>query len=139
MAVGILAGFLLGAIAGNEAGRIQEQIWWKYVDQDRYIEEFLKRDEESFDVVIPRVSNSRMSDWDARFSEWCDFYRLMEFLSCARVGSLCPPCCFIKRKSENHWEPSGWRQKRLQAMIWTLKSGMKTGMNWENSVWNLTG
>lgn len=38
MAVGILAGFLLGAIAGNEAGRIQEQIWWKYVDQDRYIE-----------------------------------------------------------------------------------------------------
>ena len=73
MAVGILAGFLLGAIAGNEAGRIQEQIWWKYVDQDRYIEEFLKRDEESFDVVIPRVSNSRMSDWDARFSEWCDF------------------------------------------------------------------
>ena len=67
MAVGILAGFLLGAIAGNEAGRIQEQIWWKYVDQDRYIEEFLKRDEESFDVVIPRVSNSRMSDWDARF------------------------------------------------------------------------
>ena len=28
MAVGILAGFLLGAIAGNEAGRIQELIWW---------------------------------------------------------------------------------------------------------------
>ena len=51
MAVGILAGFLLGAIAGNEAGRIQEQIWWKYVDQDRYIEEFLKRDEESFDEI----------------------------------------------------------------------------------------
>ena len=88
MAVGILAGFLLGAIAGNEAGRIQEQIWWKYVDQDRYIEEFLKRDEESFDVVIPRVSNSRMSDWDARFSEWCDFLQTYGILVMCAGGII---------------------------------------------------
>ncbi|MFR7443601.1 MAG: hypothetical protein ACLUUO_09230 [Sellimonas intestinalis] len=73
--------FWLGAIAGNEAGRIQEQIWWKYVDQDRYIEEFLKRDEESFDVVIPkRVSNSRMLIRTHAFLSGAIFYRLMEWL-----------------------------------------------------------
>ena len=98
MAVGILAGFLLGAIAGNEAGRIQEQIWWKYVDQDRYIEEFLKRDEESFDVVIPRVSNSRMSDWDARFSEWCDFLQTYGILVMCAGGIIVSTMLFYQKK-----------------------------------------
>ena len=98
MAVGILAGFLLGAIAGNEAGRIQEQIWWKYVDQDRYIEEFLKRDEESFDVVIPRVSNSRMSDWDARFSEWCDFLQTHGILVMCAGGIIVSTMLFYQKK-----------------------------------------
>lgn len=98
MAVGILAGFLLGAIAGIEAGRIQEQIWWKYVDQDRYIEEFLKRDEESFDVVIPRVSNSRMSDWDARFSEWCDFLQTYGILVMCAGGIIVSTMLFYQKK-----------------------------------------
>ena len=58
----------------------------------------LRYADESFDVVIPRVSNSRMSDWDARFSEWCDFLQTYGILVMCAGGIIVSTMLFYQKK-----------------------------------------
>lgn len=89
MLTGIVIGFILGAVIALEAERAQEQIWWKYVDQDRFIEEMQNRNPDAFDVTIPRVSNEDMSRTDARLSELCDFLTTYGILVLCAAGDCC--------------------------------------------------
>ena len=96
MLTGIVIGFILGAVIVLEAERAQEQIWWKYVDQDRFIEEMQNRNPDAFDVTIPRVSNEDMSRTDARLSELCDF---LDYIRnpCSMCGGDCCVHLFVYR------------------------------------------
>lgn len=98
MLTGIVIGFILGAFIGLEAEQAQEQIWWKYVDQDQYIEEMQKRDPDAFDVAIPRISNDDMSRTDARLSELCDFLTTYGILVLCAAGIVVSTCLFYRNK-----------------------------------------
>ena len=52
------------------AGQIQEEVWWKYVDQDEYYQAMNDRNE-NFEVVVPRPNQSKMSRMDWHISETC--------------------------------------------------------------------
>lgn len=98
MLTGIIIGFILGAVIVLEAERAQEQIWWKYVDQDRFIEEMQNRNPDAFDVTIPRVSNEDMSRTDARLSELCDFLTTYGILVLCAAGIVVSTFLFYRNK-----------------------------------------
>ncbi len=98
MLTGIVIGFILGAVIVLEAERAQEQIWWKYVDQDRFIEEMQNRNPDAFDVTIPRVSNEDMSRTDARLSELCDFLTTYGILVLCAAGIVVSTFLFYRNK-----------------------------------------
>ena len=98
MLTGIVIGFILGAVIVLKAERAQEQIWWKYVDQDRFIEEMQNRNPDAFDVTIPRVSNEDMSRTDARLSELCDFLTTYGILVLCAAGIVVSTFLFYRNK-----------------------------------------
>lgn len=98
MLAGIVIGFILGAVVSMEAERAQEQIWWKYVDQDRYTEEMQNRNPNAFDVTIPRVSSEEMSRTDARLSELCDFLDTYGILVLCAAGIVVSTFLFYRNK-----------------------------------------
>lgn len=98
MLTGIVIGFILGAVIALEAERAQEQIWWKYVDQDRFIEEMQNRNPDAFDVTIPRVSNEDMSRTDASLSELCDFLTTYGILVLCAAGIVVSTFLFYRNK-----------------------------------------
>ena len=42
------------------AGQIQEEVWWKYVDQDEYYQAMNDRNE-NFEVVVPRPNQNEQN------------------------------------------------------------------------------
>ena len=77
LAVGLICSFLLSAVIVKIATYTQEQIWWNYVDQDKYFEAVNGEEEEEgkpyYRAEIPRPSASDMSSTDRSISEFCDF------------------------------------------------------------------
>lgn len=74
--------FFLSVSIIEIAGQIQEEVWWKYVDQDEYYQAMNDRNE-NFEVVVPRPNQSKMSRMDWHISETCDFlqtYGVLIFL-----------------------------------------------------------
>lgn len=72
LAVSLTAGFLLSGLVVYTAEHTQLQIWWKYVDEQAYLEA-LEGEEENYQVSIPRPYREIMSRWDNWISEVCDF------------------------------------------------------------------
>lgn len=76
--------FFLSVSIIEIAGQIQEEVWWKYVDQDEYYQAMNDRNE-NFEVVVPRPNQSKMSRMDWHISETCDFlqtYGVLLFSFC---------------------------------------------------------
>lgn len=74
--------FFLSVSIIEIAGQIQEEVWWKYVDQDEYYQAMNDRNE-NFEVVVLRPNQSKMSRMDWHISETCDFlqtYGVLLFL-----------------------------------------------------------
>lgn len=70
----LIVTFFLSVSIIEIAGQIQEEVWWKYVDQDEYYQAMNDRNE-NFEVVVPRPNQSKMSRMDWHISETCDFLR----------------------------------------------------------------
>ena len=68
----LIVTFFLSVSIIEIAGQIQEEVWWKYVDQDEYYQAMNDRNE-NFEVVVPRPNQSKMSRMDWHISETCDF------------------------------------------------------------------
>ena len=98
LAAGLVIGFFLSALLVMSANYVQQQIWWKYVDQDRFIEEMQNRNPDAFDVTIPRVSNEDMSRTDARLSELCDFLTTYGILVLCAAGIVVSTFLFYRNK-----------------------------------------
>lgn len=78
----LIVTFFLSVSIIEIAGQIQEEVWWKYVDQDEYDQAMNDRNE-NFEVVVPRPNQSKMSRMDWHISETCDFlqtYGVLLFL-----------------------------------------------------------
>ena len=80
----LIVTFFLSVSIIEIAGQIQEEVWWKYVDQDEYYQAMNDRNE-NFEVVVPRPNQSKMSRMDWHISETCDFlqtYGVLLFFFC---------------------------------------------------------
>ena len=88
----LIVTFFLSVSIIEIAGQIQEEVWWKYEDQDEYYQAMNDRNE-NFEVVVPRPNQSKMSRMDWHISETCDFLQtygvlLFSFAGCGIAVSL---------------------------------------------------
>lgn len=97
MCVSLLCSFILAALTAWAAENIQDRIWWKYTDQDKYFEA-QEMEEEGFWVQIPRPNASEMSRLDHNISEACDFLQTYSVLVLSVAGSCVAVFLFYRNK-----------------------------------------
>lgn len=103
MSVSLVCSFLLSAAIVRIAYRTQEQIWWKYVDRDKYFEaiegENREESEASYYMTdVPRPPASDMSRMDHGVSEFCDFLETYTVLILSVMGSCVSVLLFYEHK-----------------------------------------
>ena len=100
MAVSLVCSFLLSAVIVKIASRKQEQIWWKYVDQDMYFKAVNGEEEEIpyYRADIPRPISTDMSRMDLELSELCDFLQTYTILILSVMGSCVSVILFYRHK-----------------------------------------
>ena len=89
LAFGLICSFLLSAVIVKIATYTQEQIWWNYVDQEKYFEAVNGEEggKPYYRAEIPRPSSSDMSSADRSISEFCDFLQTYVALILSAVAS----------------------------------------------------
>lgn len=97
MAISLVLSFLLGAVIAHVAEVTQQQIWWNYVDEEQYYENW-EQAETIYTVDIPRVSNYEMTRRDAFLSELCDFLQTYSILVVSMAGAVLAVALFYRNK-----------------------------------------
>ncbi|HJC90782.1 MAG TPA: HAMP domain-containing histidine kinase [Candidatus Mediterraneibacter excrementigallinarum] len=97
MCVSLVCSFILAALTAWAAENIQNRIWWKYTDQDKYFEA-QEMEDEGFWVQIPRPDASEMSKQDYNISEACDFLQTYSVLVLSVAGSCVAVFLFYRNK-----------------------------------------
>lgn len=97
MGISLVLSFLLGAGIVHVAEVTQQQIWWRYVDEEEYYENW-EQAEANYTVSIPRVSNDEMIRSDAFLSELCDFLQTYGILVVSMVGAVLAVILFYRNK-----------------------------------------
>lgn len=87
--------FFLSVFTVNIAAEIQNNIWWKYTDQEEY---FKGLRNESYETLIGRPSREEMSKMDWHISETCDFLQTYGILLWSIAGSIVAVGIFYKNK-----------------------------------------
>ena len=96
--ISLLISFLLSAYITWAAAKVQEQIWWKYTDEDTYFAA-VEMENESYMVQILRPESYEMSRMDHGISEACDFLQTYSVLIFSVVGSCVSVFLFYRNKS----------------------------------------
>lgn len=96
-ALSLICTFFLSAVIIKAAEQSQLQIWWKYVDEDKYFEA-MNHAEENYEVPIPRPTRSQMNQSDYQISEFCDFIETFGVLFFAILGSFVAVSLFYRNK-----------------------------------------
>ncbi len=97
MGISLVLSFLLGAGIVHVAEVTQQQIWWRYVDEEEYYENW-EQAEVNYTVSIPRVSNDEMTGSDAFLSEVCDFLQTYGILVVSMAGAVLAVVLFYRNK-----------------------------------------
>lgn len=115
LAVGLICSFLLSAVIVKIATYTQEQIWWNYVDQDKYFEAVNEeeRGKPNYRAEIPRPSSSDMSSVDRSISEFCDFLQTYVALILSAAASCASVFLFYKHKLKQPIEELEQASKRI--------------------------
>lgn len=100
MVVSLIISFLLSALVVLTASHIQEQIWWKYVDQNEYFE-LAEGKEFIYMVNVPRPTNMEMTRMDCFISEICDFLQTYFVLLSSIIGCCLTVFLFYRDKLKN--------------------------------------
>ena len=95
--ISLLISFLLSAYITGAAAKVQEQIWWKYTDEDTYFAA-VEMENESYMVQILRPESYEMSRMDHGISEACDFLQTYSVLIFSVVGSCVSVFLFYRNK-----------------------------------------
>ena len=97
MAVSLISSFFVSAFIVKAAARVQEQIWWKYTDEDIYygMEEWEIME---FVVKVPRPEEDEMKRADYYLSEVCDFLETYTVLVLSIAGSCAAVFLFYRNK-----------------------------------------
>lgn len=100
MAISLMICFFLSALIMRMATNIQNEIWWKYVDQEEYFE-MAKGDVAGYMTDVPRPSGREMGEFDHFVSETCDFIQTFTVLIVSVVGNILAVFLFYKHKLKN--------------------------------------
>ena len=97
MAVSLISSFFVSAFIVKAAARVQEQIWWRYTDEDIYygMEEWEIME---FVVKVPRPEEDEMKRADYYLSEVCDFLETYTVLVLSIAGSCAAVFLFYRNK-----------------------------------------
>lgn len=93
--VSFIVTFFLSVFTVNIAVEIQNNIWWKYTDQEEY---FKSLRNEGYETLIARPSREEMSKMDWHISETCDFLQTYGILLWSIAGSIVAVGIFYKNK-----------------------------------------
>lgn len=97
MSISLLCSFFLSALIAEIASHTQVQIWWKYVNQDKYFEA-LEGEGRSYRAEVPRPDESDMGTMDHGISELCDFLQTYTILILSVLGSCTAVFLFYRHK-----------------------------------------
>ncbi len=97
MTVSLILSFFLSLLIMWIASTIQEDIWWKYVDQEKYFE-MAKGDGGRYMTDVPRPYSYEMEKFDYHISELCDFLQTYTGLIVSVAGNILAVFLFYKHK-----------------------------------------
>ncbi len=112
MTISLLSSFLLSAVIVQIATKTQQQIWWKYIDEEKYFEAVQKEGEYNR-ASIPRVSRMDMNRMDGDISELCDFLETYTVLFLSIAGSCIAVAMFYRNKLKVPIEELGKASERI--------------------------
>lgn len=114
LSVALLCSFLLSAVIVRIAEHTQEQIWFNYIDQDKYFKAVNDEGETRYyRAEIPRPNESDMSKMDHSISEICDFLQTYTVLILSVVASGVAVFLFYKHKLKYPIEELDQASKRI--------------------------
>ncbi len=99
MTISLLVCFFLSVFIMKAASNVQEYIWWKYVDQEKYFE--IAEEDARYVVNVPRPHSYEMEKADYHISEVCDFLQTFTVLILSVAGSIIAVFLFYKHKLKN--------------------------------------
>lgn len=97
MIVSLIISFFLSALIIRTATTIQNNIWWKYVDQEKYFE-MAEGDGVEYLTDVPRPNSYEMENFDYHVSEICDFLQTFPVLIVSVIGNIIAVFLFYKHK-----------------------------------------
>ena len=108
----LMISFLVSTYVVWASSRIQEEIWWKYADEDSYFEA-VDMENQGYMAKIPRPGSSKMSPVDHSVSEACDFLQTYSVLIFSIIGSCGAVFLFYKKKLKRPLEELEIASKRI--------------------------
>lgn len=99
MTISLLVCFFLSVLIVRTAITVQNNIWWKYVDQEKYFE--MTEEDARYVTDVPRPHSYEMEKLDYHISEICDFLQTFTVLILSVVGSIIAVFLFYKHKLKN--------------------------------------
>lgn len=114
MAVSLLCSFLLSALIVGIANRTQEEIWWNYVDEEKYFE-MAQKEDGIYMVNVPRPASSSMTKADHTVSEICDFLQTYTVLLVSIIGSCAAVLLFYRNKLKDPIEELEQASQKIAA------------------------
>lgn len=100
MVINLIVCFLLSVFVMRAASEIQNEIWWKYVDQKEYAG-MLEGEGEKYITNLPRPNADEMKRIDHHISEACDFLQTFTVLIISVAGSIISILLFYRHKLKN--------------------------------------
>lgn len=110
--ISLMISFLLSAFITRAASKIQEQIWWKYTDQDAYMKA-AELENEGYMAQVPRPESYEMSRIDYNISEACDFLQTYSILIFSVIGSCVSVFLFYRNKLKKPIEELEMASQRI--------------------------
>ena len=110
--ISLLISFLLSAYITWAASKVQEQIWWKYTDEDTYFAA-VEMANKGYLAQIPRPESYEMSRIDHGISEVCDFLQTYSVLLFSVVGSCLSVFLFYRNKLKKPIEELEMASQRI--------------------------
>lgn len=100
MAISLIISFFLSAFIMRMATEIQKEVWWKYVNQEKYFE-MSEGEGARYVTDVPRPNAHEMERFDYQVSEVCDFLQTFTVLIVSVIGSIIAVFLFYKHKLKN--------------------------------------
>ncbi len=112
LTISLVISFLLSAYVTWAASAIQEQIWWKYTDEDTYFAA-IELENQGYMAQIPRPQSNDMSPVDHSISEACDFLQTYSVLLFSVAGSCISVFLFYRNKLKKPLEELELASRRI--------------------------